>query len=268
MATKITLPLLQLSIILISSLISFNVSATQALPEFSARYAVKKFGIKLAEAHYQLNYTETGYKITQSTDLYGIAVYFSNYAVAAASYVDEDGDNLLLREHTYVLSGSKENKNEHYDIFWQTPKNKLSAAVTGEARGQKIDISTNSEIWDLLSFQIPLMAEANKNIKEYVYHAILVGEINTYTFELIDLKKIWFNDTEYDALQMVCNDPNPDRDRQLHLWLVPALHNIPVLIENYRDGRVHYSGQLESVSFNNEMPYINQQKDDEDEDEF
>ena len=265
MATKTNLLLLQLSIILINSLISFNVFATRALPEFSARYAVEKFGIKLAEAHYQLNYTETGYKITQNTDLYGIAVYFSNYAVAAASYVDKDGDNLLLKEHTYVLSGSDENKNEHYDIFWQTPKNTLNGAVTGEARGQKIDISTNSEVWDLLSFQIPLMAEANKNVKEYVYHAILVGEINTYTFELIDYKKIRFNDTEYDALQMVCKDP--DRDRQLHLWLVPALHNIPVLIENYRDGRVHYSGLLESVSFNNEAPYINQQEED-DEDEF
>ena len=265
MATKVNLPLLQLSIILISSLISFNVSATHALPEFSARYAVEKFGIKLAEAHYQLYYTETGYKITQNTDLYGIAVYFSNYAVAAASYVDKDGDNLLLREHTYVLSGSEENENEHYDILWQTPKNALNGAVTGEARGQKIDISTNSEVWDLLSFQIPLMAEANRGVKEYVYHAILDGEINTYTFELIDFKKIRFNDTEYDALQMVCKDP--DRDRQLHLWLVPALHNIPVLIENYRDGRVRYSGLLESVSFNNEMPYINQQEED-DEDEF
>lgn len=267
MATKVNIPLLQLTVILISSLISFNLSATRALPEFSARYAVEKFGLKLAEAHYQLYYTETGYKITQNTDLYGIAVYFSNYAVAAASYVDEDGDNLLLREHTYVLSGSEENKNEHFNIFWQTPKNTLNGTVTGDVRGQKIDISTNSEVWDLLSFQIPLMAEANKNVKEYVYDAILVGEIDTYTFELTDFKKIRFNDTEYDALHMVCKDP--DRDRQLHLWLVPALHNIPVLIENYRDGRVHYSGLLESVSFNNETPYINlNQQEEEDEDEF
>lgn len=267
MTARINLPLLRLSIILIISLISCNVFASHALPEFNARYAVKKFGIKLAEAHYQLNYTETGYKFTQNTDLYGIAVYFSNYAVAAVSYVDENGGNLLLKKHTYKLSGSDEDKDEDFDIHWGTPKNTLGGSITGIVRGQEIDLSTNSETWELLSFQIPLMIEANKNIKEYIYKALLVGEIDTYTFVLTDIKKIKFSDKEYEALQMVCADP--DRDRQLHVWLVPELHNIPVLIENYRDGSIYYSGQLESVSFNNEKPYVDKQTDDEnDEDDF
>ena len=260
------LAMLQLSIILLTSLISFNVFAAHTLPEFSARYAVKKFGIKLAEAHYQLHYTKAGYRINQNTDLYGIAVYFSNYAVAAVSHVDEDGDKLLLRKHTYILSGSDDDRNEDIDILWQTPGNTLDGSVSGIVRGEKIELSTDSEVWDLLSFQIPLMIEANEKVKEYTYRALLVGEINTYTFELTEIKKVMFNDKEYDALRMVSADP--DRDRQLHLWLLPELHNIPVLIEDYRDGYRRYSGQLESVSFNNEEPYIEMQTDDEDEDDF
>lgn len=262
MSTKIYFPLLRLSIILICSLLSFNVFAIHALPEFSAKYAVQKFGIKLAEAHYRLNYTETGYKLTQNTDLYGIAVYLSNYAVAAVSYVDEDGDNLLLRKHTYILSGSDEDKNEDIDILWRTPKNTLSGSITGVVRGQEISLATDSETWDLLSFQIPLMIEANKNVKEYPYNAILTGKIDQYTFELAGIKKITFGNKEYDALHMVCPDQN--RNRQLHVWLVPALHNIPVIIENYRNDRVHFRAELESLSFNNEKPYIAQQIDDED----
>lgn len=268
MNTKIDFLLLRSSIIMICSLISFNVFAIHALPEFSARYAVKKFGLKLAEAHYQLHYTKTGYRINQNTDLYGLAVYLSDYAVAAVSHVDEDGDKLLLRKHTYILSGSDDDRNEDIDILWKTPKNTLDGAVSGIVRGQEIELSTDSETWDLLSFQIPLMIEANKEAKEYTYRALLVGEINTYTFVLTEIKKVTFNDKEYDALRMVCADP--DRDRQLHLWLLPELHNIPVLIEDYRNGSRRYSGQLESVSFNNEKPYIDKRTDDvnEDEDDF
>jgi len=262
MTTKINLPLLRLSIILISGLISFNVFATRALPEFDAKYAVTKFGIKLAEARYVLNHTETGYKITQNTDLYGIAVYFSNYAVAAVSYVDKNDDNLLLRKHTYILSGSKKNKNEDFDILWSTPKNSLSGSITGVVEGQEINLRTDSETWDLLSFQIPLMIEVNQDVKEYSYDAILVGEIDTYTFELTEIKNVTFSNKEYKVFRMVCKDNN--RDRQLHIWLIPELHNIPVIIENYRDGNIHFKARLESVSFNNEKPYIDQQTENED----
>ena len=105
------------------------------------------------------------------------------------------------------------------------------------------------------------MIEANENIKEYPYRAILKGEIDSYTFILTSSKKIIFADKEYKILQLVRTAP--DKDRQLHIWLIPALNNIPVIIENYRDGKLHSRGQLESVSFNNETPYTDTDSDDD-----
>jgi len=259
MMIKINQPLWRLSILLISSLISSNTFAAHALPEFSARYAVQKFNIKLAEAHYQLNYTDTGYKFTQDTKLSGIASMFAADTIDASSYVDEDGDNLLLRKHTYIQTGHEKNKDEAFDILWRTPKNTLSGTITGVFRGKKVKLNIDSEVWDVLSFQIPLMIEANANIKEYPYKAILNGEIDTYNFVLTSTKKITFSNKEYTALQMVRTDPT--RDRQLHIWLLPELHNIPVIIENYRDGKEHSRMQLESVSFNNEETYTDQEID-------
>ena len=128
------------------------------------------------------------------------------------------------------------------------------------AEFDKIDLRTNTEIWDALSFQIPLMLEADENIKEYPYRAILKGEIDDYIFVLTSSKKVTYAGKEYKALQLVRTDP--DRDRQLHIWLVPALNNIPIVIENYRDGKEHSRGQLESLSFNNETPLIDQIADD------
>ena len=107
-----------------------------------------------------------------------------------------------------------------------------------------------------------MVNNSNKNIKEYPYKAILKGKIDTYNFVLTSTKKISYADNEYLALQMVRSDPL--KDRQLHIWLLPELSNIPVLIENYRKGKEHSRVILESVQFNNEKPLISHTTDDDD----
>jgi hypothetical protein len=47
---------------------------------------------------------------------------------------------------------------------------------------------------------------------------------------------------------------DPLKDRKLHIWLIPELNNIPFIVENYRDGKLHSSMQLESVKFDDSAP--------------
>lgn len=253
-----------IKVLIILCCIAFNhqLFAAHALPEFKAIYAVEKFGIKVAEAHYQLSYTESGYKFTQNTKLHGIASAFGSDTVAAVSLIDEIGDNLLLTKHKFTQTGREKNRNEDLDILWQTYKNTLKGKISGIVRSKEINLKTDSEVWDALSFQIPLMIEANKNIKEYPYKAILKGKIDTYNFVLTSTKKVSYAGNEYLAIHMVRSDPL--RDRQLHIWLLPKLSNIPVLIENYRKGKEHSRVILESVQFNNEKPLISHTMNDDD----
>jgi len=243
-------------------LFSYKLFAAHALPEFNATYAIEKFGIKVAEAQYQLSYTESGYKFTQDTQLYGIASAFGNDTVSAISLIDEVRGNLLLTRHKFTQTGREKNKNEELNILWQTYKNTLKGTITGTVRGKEVNLKTNSEVWEALSFQIPMMIEANKNIKEYPYKALLKGEIDTYNFILTSTKKINFADNNYQALQMIRSDPH--RDRQMHIWLLPKLNNIPFLIETYRSGKVHSRVVLESVQFDDKKPLISHTMDDED----
>ena len=67
---------------------------------------------------------------------------------------------------------------------------------------------------------------------------------------------------KYQALQVVRTDPR--RDRQLKIWLLSELNNIPVLIEEYRDGKIRSRMQLESVKFNDEKTISDQIKDNDD----
>jgi hypothetical protein len=226
--------------------------AADKLPEFSAKYSVEKFGVKLAEAHYQLNHTETGYKFTQDTELYGVANIFSNESVSAFSLVENKDGRLLLTRHHYVQKGSKKNRNEDIYIEWSSDNGSLEGKITGTVRGKKINLKTGSQIWEALSFQIPLMIDAKQDVKEYPYHAILKGKIDTYNFTLTANENITFAGKQYNTLHVVRSDPR--KDRQLHIWLIPELNNIPFIVENYREGKLHSSMQLESVKFDGSAP--------------
>ncbi|PCI09369.1 MAG: hypothetical protein COB77_00185 [Gammaproteobacteria bacterium] len=236
--------------LLLSMLFSHALMAAHALPEFSAKYAVQKYGVKLAQAHYQLNHTESGYKFTHHTKLSGFANLFSNDTVSAESLIDEVGDNLLLTHHKYTQTGKKNHRDEEFSILWNTYKNTLKGKITGVVKNKKIQLETDAEVWEALSFQIPLMIEANEATKEYSYKTLIKGKIETYNFVLTSSKKISFAGKQYQSLQLIHRDPK--KKRALHIWIIPKLHNIPVIIENYRKEKEHSRMQLESIQFNNQ----------------
>ncbi len=126
----------------------------------------------------------------------------------------------------------------------------MKGKIEGVVQSKKINLVTETPVWEALSFQIPLMLEANKDIKEYPYNAVLKGEINTYNFVLTEIKNIKFAEKQYQALHMIRTDPV--KDRKLSIWLAPELHNLPLLVENFRDGKEHSVMRLESIKFKNE----------------
>lgn len=242
-------------------LFSHNVAMANDLPDFTAKYAIQKFGIKLAEAKYKLSRTESGYTFSQNTKLFGFASMFRNDTVAATSSIDKVNGELLLKKYSYKQTGEEENKNEDISINWDTEHKPLKGKITGIVSGRKIEYETTKPVWEALSFQIPLMLDADEKKKSYRYSAIIQGEIDTYDFELVSQEAINFANKDYQTLHVVRTDPL--KDRQLHLWLAPELNNLPILIENYRDGKEHSRMQLESVQFKNETTLSETESDDD-----
>ena len=233
------------------------------LPTFYAKYGIQFYGITAAEAHYRLTYTETGYRFSQKTNLTGLASMFADDTVSAVSLIDSIDGQLLLKKHTFIQTGKEKNRDEDINIDWDTSKKPAQGKISGVVRGKKISHETDTAIWEVLSFQIPLMIEANKDTNSYPYKALLKGEIDTYDFVLVASKKIEFANKEYDTLHLVRTDSI--KDRQLHIWLLPELHNIPVLIENHRKGKVHSKVVMQSVQFNDDKPYQDDLADNDDE---
>jgi len=227
---------------------SYAATLKHSLPEFTAKYAITKYGIKLAEAVYALAYTRDGYKMTQHTRLYGVAALFMNDRVDASSLVETISGKLLLTEFIYRQTGRKKNRNEDIHLSYRKSNNTEINHVTGTSRGKPVDIQTRGPVWDILSFQIPLMMEASSKKKNYPYMAVINGKLDKYIFRLQNTKTVSFAGTNYQLLEMVRS--NKDKTSVLHIWLAPGLHNLPVIVENYHDGNLYSRMSLESVQFN------------------
>ena len=256
-----SLPLSVLFIITLIATLLFSQSlhaaehkVDHALSEFSAIYAVQKFGIKAAEARYELNHTDTGYRFTQYTELYGLARMFADDTVSVTSIVDMVDSHLLLKEHIYIQTGREKNRDEVIKLQWHTDDGKLNGKVTGIVRSKPIDHEVDKPVWDVLSFQIPLMIEANAGQKIYPYTALLKGEIDDYKFMLISTEVVSIGDKKFETLHLVRKDPV--KNRELHIWLLPDMNNIPLIVENYRDDKLHSRVQLEKVRFGQNKKYI------------
>ncbi len=222
------------------------------LPKFTARYAITKYDIKLAEAVYVLRYTRTGYIISQHTRLSGIAALFRNDKINAYSIIDKVNGQLRLQKFSYQQTGKKKNRDENILLSYNKKNNAEITTITGLSRNTPVAINTTGAVWDILSFQVPLMAEVTATKTRYPYMAVINGKLNQYTFNLTNKKKYDFANKSYQLLEMVRN--NHEKTRALHIWLAPKLHNLPVVVENYRGGSLNSRMQLESVQFNNSPP--------------
>lgn len=231
-----------------------NTDTHHQLPEFKAKYAITKYDIKLAEAVYVLKYTHSGYEMTQHTSLYGMAALFRDDTVSAKSIVDKAGEQLLLKSFSYRQTGKEKDRDEGLLIKYRKQNNVTTTLITGVSRKKPVSISTQGAVWDILSFQIPLMIEATDTKTRYPYMAVINGELGEYTFILKNKKQYDFAGKTLQLLQMVRS--NKEKTRELHIWLAPTLHNLPVIVENYRDGNLHSRMQLESVQFDHEKPIV------------
>lgn len=241
-----------------------------ALPDFDARYAITKYGIKLAEAQYRLQATAEGYRMEQHTRLYGMAALFRHDTVDASSRIERRDGQLLLREFVYRQTGDEENHDEHLQFDYQEadgaeknapPQGKRwLTRIHGTSHGKPVAIETRGEVWDVLSFQLPLMLRASRQTQDIPLMAVLNGELDQYHFRRIGETDYVFAGKTRRLLKLTRR--NHDGTRELQIWLAPSLHNLPVVVENYRDGELHSRMHLESVRFD-QQPELKAQEDDD-----
>lgn len=224
------------------------VSAARELPrEFTANYALEIFGTVLARATYTLQHTENGLTMTQSTRPVGLVALLRKDRIDVRSDMVVNDGRLLLVNYDYTHTGDDEDRNVRLEIKWQANHNQeLSGRATGVYEGRKVDLQIDKPVWDPLSIQVPIMLDAEKNLPPHDHGLFMKGEFKDYRFENLGQETVRFDGTKFDAVKIVGRET--ERDRAMYVWMLPELNNMPVKIEQWKDGKLKSTVTLESVS--------------------
>ena len=225
------------------------VSHANELPrEFSANYALEMHGTVLAKATYTLEHTDNGVSMTQSTRPAGLVALLRDDKIDVRSDMVINNGQLLLVNYDYTHTGNEKDRNVSFKINWQADHNlELVGKATGVYEGQKVDIIIDQPVWDPLSIQVPIMIDADKNMPSHQYGLFMKGNFKHYLFENHGNEIIQFNGKKFKAVKVAGRET--ERDRAMHVWMVPELNNIPVKIEQWKNGELISTVLLESVTF-------------------
>jgi len=221
---------------------------TKELPhEFSANYALQMHGTTLARAVYTLEHTENGLSMTQSTRPIGLVALLRDEKIDVRSDLVVENGKLLLVSYDYRHTGDNRDRDVRFKINWQNHEQDIVGIATGVYEGRNIRLETDQPVWDPLSIQVPIMINAAEQSPTHQYGLFMKGELKHYQFENHGIEPVQFNGGQLDALKIAGRESK--RNRAMYVWIAPELHNIPIKIEQWKNGELKSTVLLESVTF-------------------
>jgi hypothetical protein len=217
-------------------------------PEFTATYTVETYGMTVARATYRLEHKNNGITFSQRSVPIGLAAILSDVEVNETAYLSLHKDQLLLDEYHYIQKDTKKNRDVHLKIKWDDSTNdKLSGTISGVAGGDTVQLEINTPVWDTLSFQVPIMMDASKNMTSYERAVLVKGKLETYEFVTHGPEEINLSDNIIKTIKI--ERKSTDKNKSLFLWIAPSLHNLPIKIEKWKKGKPLITMLLNNATF-------------------
>ncbi len=217
-------------------------------PEFTATYSAETYGVTAAQATYKLKHKNNGISFTQHSETVGVAAIFSDVTLDETSILSIHNDKLLLDEYRYIQTGDKKNRNTRLKIKWdKTSNSQLSGIISGKAGNNPVEINTSTEVWDTLSFQLPLMMSVSEKTIKNELKVLVKGKLKTYHFVNHGVEKITIGNNLIKTIKI--ERKSGDKNKPLFLWFAPSLHNLPVKMEKWKKGKPHITMLLNSATF-------------------
>lgn len=240
------------TIVAFIAFITPTLSAARELPdEFTANYALEMFGTVMARAEYKLVHSNNGLYMTQSTRPAGLVALLRDDKIDVRSDMIISDGQILLVKYAYKHTGDDKDRDVSFQIDWRSDaEHGLVGKVVGIHQGKQVNFDVDMPVWDPLSIQVPIMLDTKKHLPPHEHGLFMKGEFKHYLFENHGSEKIVSNGEEFDTVKVAGRET--ERDRAMYVWLVPALNNLPVKIEQWKEGKLKSTVRLESVSFVND----------------
>ncbi|MDD3516751.1 MAG: DUF3108 domain-containing protein [Chromatiales bacterium] len=199
-------------------------------PDFRAEYALRKAGIPIARAEVHLERDASGLSYRSRSTTVGLAAIFRNDVITEEARLEFDATG-VPRIQRYVYRHSYRNtlREDHTEFDW------VDLRARGEVKGKTFDIGIPPDAVDHFSLQLRIMQDLQRPHGDMTYAVVERDRLKSFAFRHSGDETLATALGRLDSLRVErVDDP---RGSQVITWYAPALHHLPVRIEQIeRDG--------------------------------
>jgi hypothetical protein len=218
-------------------------AAATGIPDFTARYNIRKAGLKVISTTITLKRLPGTIEYRSEAEPVGVASwFFGDHRIHELSVLRQVAEQVIPLEYRYVHEGSDKNRNEHYRYDWA--RNVAHVYYRGEEKTFRIPDGT----LDNFSLQLALIQDASSGESKLTYPVISRGELKTYTFINLGREAVETPLGQFETVKLE-RRKDDEENTTYTTWYAPKLHYLPVKVENREDGEVVLSLLLEAVEW-------------------
>jgi hypothetical protein len=211
---------------------------TPALVPFTAEYAVSYGSMSVGTSHFELKPgADPGRWVFESrSDAQGLARLVASGSLVQTSWLTVEGDQ--VRPQRFRFDDGSPRKKEDADLAfdWQ------GGRVTGEAKGQPVDLEIAPGTQDPVSSQLAMMVALLAGREPANLPMVDGGRLRETEVKFERRERVTTPAGEYDTL--VYTSRRPGGRRVTWMWLAPKLQYLPARMEQVRDGKRAFHMQL------------------------
>jgi len=218
-------------------------AADPRIPDFAARYIVKKAGLNVIAMTLSLIRGPENIVYRSEAEPIGMASwFFGKHRIYEQAVLEQVDGHVIPLTYRYTHQGSDENRNEYYRYNWTG--HVAQTNYRGTPRTFKIPAGT----LDNFSLQLALIQDAPNSRKTLTYPVISKGELKTYVFTSLGRETIETPLGEFDTIKLERRKED-EENTTYTTWYAAELHYLPVQVENREDGDVELSLLLDEVEW-------------------
>jgi len=218
-------------------------AADSVIATYTAQYQLKYKGRKAGSSEFVVNYDEPSglYSFSSRSQAKGLLRMVSPKPVLEHSEFKVIDGNILPVEFWYEDGSRKGEDNYHTSFDWDANV----AVIEGKDGQRELDLEIG--VLDRSTIQVALMTDLAAGRVPGPYVLADEESLRTYEYTAQDSAAISTPLGDYTALRFV--QQRQGSSRSTLLWVVPELHFLPVLIQQFRDNEVRSEFILQSVTF-------------------
>ncbi|WP_133406824.1 DUF3108 domain-containing protein [Parashewanella tropica] len=130
-------------------------------------------------------------------------------------------------------------------------------SIISRYKDKKKKFEFANDIWDVLSVQMQLRLDAQKQKKSFKYDLIRSNKEDDVELAVMGTEILKIGSLSFDALKVeVVRDPKKRKKRQTYVWVAPKYGYLPIKVQHMKKGSNQFQLYLKSAEFLGESPVV------------